>query len=120
MFGRSRLLKKVLLLVLIKYFAIEHTIEHTIHDLQKAINSEMKCIHHWVNANKLSIKYKETTTKRPFHFSLTKITILFLLMKNEKVNCIDYLGVKIDDKLTWKNHINHIEGKLSSACGAIF
>ena len=38
----------------------------------------------------------------------------------ERVDCIEYLGIKIDDKLTWKTHIKYIEGKLSSACGAIY
>ena len=28
--------------------------------------------------------------------------------------------VKIDNKLTWRDHIKHIEGKLSSACGAMY
>ena len=40
--------------------------------------------------------------------------------KIDKVNCFKYLGVKIDDKLTWREHIKHIEGKLSSACGAMY
>ena len=40
--------------------------------------------------------------------------------KIEKVKCFEYLGVKIDEKLTWKEQIKYIEGKLSSTCGAIY
>ena len=49
----------------------------------------------------------------PFHLFINNTRI-------ERVNCIKYLGTKIDDKLNWKNHIKYIEGKLSSACGAIY
>ena len=40
--------------------------------------------------------------------------------KIKQVNCFKYLGVRIDDKLKWTDHIKHIEGKLSSACGAMY
>jgi hypothetical protein len=30
--------------------------------------------------------------------------------------CIKSLGLNIDDKLSWKNHINYLVTKLSSAC----
>jgi hypothetical protein len=30
--------------------------------------------------------------------------------------CIKFLGLNIDDKLSWKNHINYLVTKLSSAC----
>ena len=72
-------------------------------------------------SNKLSINYSKTKYTL---FHRQRIQNLFSLYINnnkiEKVNCIEYLGVKIDDKLTWREHIKHIEGKLSSACGAIY
>ena len=40
--------------------------------------------------------------------------------KIDQVKCFKYLGVKIDEKLLWKDHIKHIESKLSSACGALY
>ena len=40
--------------------------------------------------------------------------------KIEQVHSIKYLGIHIDDKLNWKQHIKYVEGKISSACGAIY
>ena len=37
--------------------------------------------------------------------------------KIKQANCVKYLGVFLDDKLTWKKHI---ETKLSAASGAIY
>ena len=39
--------------------------------------------------------------------------------KIEQVKEIKYLGIKIDQKLNWKEHIKTLETKLSQACGAI-
>ena len=93
----------------------------TIDQLQIVINSEMLKIHNWMVSNKLSINYSKTKymlfhrqrNQHPFSLYINNKRI-------DKVNCIKYLGVKIDDKLTWRKHIKYIEGKLSSACGAIY
>ena len=72
-------------------------------------------------SNKLSINYSKTKYTL---FHRQRIQNLFSLYINnnkiEKVNCVEYFDVKIDDKLTWREHIKHIESKLSSACGAIY
>ena len=88
----------------------------TIDELQIVINREMRKIEHWMSCNKLSINYKKTKymllyrqpNQRPF-------TLYINDNKIDKVNCFKYLGVKIDNKLTWREHIKYIEGKLSSA-----
>jgi len=33
--------------------------------------------------------------------------------------CIRYLGVMLDDSLTWKQHIAHVSHKLSNGCWAL-
>ena len=93
----------------------------TLDELQRVINREMLKIQNWMSGNKLSINHKKTkfmllhrkNEHTPFHLFINNTRI-------ERVNCIKYLGTKIDDKLNWKNHIKYIEGKLSSACGAIY
>ena len=40
--------------------------------------------------------------------------ILFDNIPIKNVNVTRFLGVEIDDKLTWKNHIRYIEKKISS------
>ena len=37
-----------------------------------------------------------------------------------KKNYVKYLGVYIDDKLTWKNQIEHLCSKLSKVFGLVF
>ena len=72
-------------------------------------------------SNKLSINYSKT---KYMLFHRRRNENLFSLYINnnkiEKVDCIEYLGVKSDDRLSWREHITHIESKLSSACGAIY
>jgi hypothetical protein len=111
-------------LLLTKLFADDTCLifsANTIDQLEISINREMMKIHKWMVSNKLSINYSKTKymlfhrqrKQNPFSLYINNTRI-------EKVNCVEYLGVKIDDKLTWKDHIKHIEGKLSSACGAIY
>ena len=39
---------------------------------------------------------------------------------NERVDCIQYLGALLDDKLSWKYHIQKLHKKLSKICELIF
>ena len=93
----------------------------TIEELQIVINREMRKIESWMSCNKLSINYKKTKymllQRQP---NQTPFTLYINDNRIEQVNCFKYLGVRIDDKLTWKDHIKYIEGKLSSACGAMY
>ena len=37
-----------------------------------------------------------------------------------RVESFSFLGVIIDDRLSWKNHVNHIHGKISVAIGMMY
>ena len=46
---------------------------------------------------------------------------MFLLVTTKsKKNYVKYLGVYINDKLTWKNQIDHLCSKLLKTCGMVF
>ena len=93
----------------------------TIDELQIVINREMLKIHKWMVSNKLSINYSKTKYMLIHRqHNQTPFSLYINDHKIDKVSCIEYVGVKIDDKLTWKEHIKHIKGKLSSACGAMY
>ena len=84
---------------------------------KKKCENEFCKIELWIRLNKLDLNYSKTNL------------VLFPGMKN-KTNCdenfcvntnngpitpksvIKYLGVFIDHKLTWKNHIQYVEEKL--------
>ena len=93
----------------------------SLHELQLVVNREMMKIQTWMFSNKLSINYSKTNYMLMYRNAVPEPFELFINNNRiERVDCIDYLGIKIDDKLNWKNHIRYIEGKLSSACGAIY
>ena len=46
--------------------------------------------------------------------SITPMNISIDRCSIEKVKCTKFLGVYIDDKLTWKKHITYITSKASS------
>ena len=57
------------------------------------------------------------------HQTLIKPILIFPQINDLKIkqaNWAKYLGVFLDDKLTWNKHIEHIETKLSAASGATY
>ena len=93
----------------------------TVDELQIVINSEVNKIQNWMSSNKLSINYSKTKymliNRRNDY---TPFSLYINDHKIEQVHSIKYLGIHIDDKLNWKQHIKYVEGKISSACGAIY
>ena len=90
------------------------------------MNVEVEKIQTWLLANKLSVHYEDksqlmlidlTTRKNnPYpNFSITMGEYAISRTKTYK-----YLGVYIDDKMTWKYHIDKLCKKLSSAAGVIY
>ena len=74
--------------------------------LQARVNEELNKINCWMNINKLSINYDKTkyivVTKRKVKPKL-RIPIGDNLI--EQNNCIKYVGVKIEEDLSWKPQI---------------
>ena len=38
----------------------------------------------------------------------------------EQVSCTVFLGIHIDDKLTWKRHLEHVTKKVDKCIGILF
>lgn len=88
--------------------------------LQIAARKAMVKIYNWLCYNKLSLNFSKThfitfCGKRNISFP-DKICIGTNFI--HKVNNATYLGINIDDKLNFKQHINHINNKLH-ICNAI-
>ena len=83
------------------------------------MNFELAKVNAWLKSNQLSINVIKTNF---LFFTKTKEKIFPQIKdcKTKQANCIKYLGVFLDDKLTWKKHTEHIETKLSAASGAIY
>ena len=79
-----------------------------------------------VNANKLSLNVKKTKFSF-FHKSSKKDNIL-LRLPNLNINgfttecesSIKFLGVWIDENLTWKDHIHTVENKIANNIGLLY
>ena len=71
----------------------------------------------WFNANKLSLNVTKTNYML-FNNHKNVISHTGLIIGADevtKVHSIKFLGIEIDDKLNWLNHIKRVEKKLSTA-----
>ena len=94
--------------------------------LFETVNRELGNINLWFQANKLSLNVIKTKYVF-FHKPRKKMIIplnLPILKINEteikRVQSIKFLGVIIDENLTWKNHIELLENKIAKNIGVLF
>ena len=91
-----------------------------IHDLQ----TELSTLVDWLNTNKLTINLAKTYFMI-FHKSRHKETSNNLKLELngkciEEVQEIKFLGVVIDNDLSWQSHISYIKTKISKSLGVIY
>ena len=89
------------------------------------INSELKELNSWFQLNKLSLNVSKTKfmifnrkIKKKENNSETS-SICINSTPIQKVSSIKFLGVFIDCDLSWKDHINYIEGKIARNIGIL-
>ena len=93
--------------------------DNNIRALFETANQELKQIICWLLANKLSLNVEKT--KYMLFHKLTdqeniplKLSSLQLTGNNiERENALKFLGVLLDEHLTWKKHIQLVENKVS-------
>ena len=94
---------------------------NNISELMKTFNIELINISDWFAANKLSLNVQKTNC---IHFSngnyKTDIKLKLNGKEIKQVQEIKFLGVFIDDKLTWKSHIQYINTKISKSIGILY
>ena len=87
-------------------------------ELQNTINNDLVRFLHWLSANSLVINESKTVF---LHFHQKLINLPVQININNKpisqVHCYKYLGLIIDDKLTWNKHVDNIVNK--KLCGLI-
>ena len=86
------------------------------------INADLRILTCWLNANKISLNSSKTEfiLFRSRSKSLTFIPFLKLLGKRiYPSSSVKYLGVRIDEHLSWKPHIFETANKLRRANGAL-
>jgi hypothetical protein len=91
-------------------------------DFKITMNEIFLEIDKWFKANLISLNLKKKTlllqfTTKSCHNSNTKISYNSKYIYN--TTSTKFLGLIIDDNLSWKNHIDYLLSKLNSACCAI-
>ena len=94
-------------------------------NLQEIFNSDLKIVSEWITANKLRIIAQKSSAliispKSNDKASYQNLTILFDGFKINLSKSVKYLGVQIDDNLTFKTHINFLYSKLSRTLDVMF
>ena len=89
--------------------------------LESTTNSELSNISLWRKVNKLSLNIKKThymmfCRRKKLHHD---VKLLIDGQAIDEVQKTKFLGIIIDNKLTWKWHIDHITGKISRGIGMI-
>ncbi len=92
-------------------------------DVISMLNTELMHVSKWLMANKLSLNL-EKTHYMVFHRSKVKTNTCNypLLIKNfelQELTSTKFLGVIIDNKLSWTSHIAYIKNKIAKGIGII-
>ena len=93
--------------------------------MNEAINSDLAQVEKWLKGNKLSLNVMKThamlISTKPKHKTLkNQGESLKLKIQNDELDVVQktkYLGVQIDNKLDWKEHIKTVSLKVSRAIG---
>ena len=83
--------------------------------LNELLNEELLKVNDWLIANKLSLNIKKTKTLLYRHKNGNNKTFMEASINGtniEEVTCFKYLGVYLDNKLTFKEHTDHVIDKL--------
>ena len=93
-----------------------------VNSLQEIYNDELQLITKWLNMNKLFINVRKTNfmvfTKKKCNIDAISINMCNSEIK--LVSSLKFLGVIVDNKLNWSNHINFICNKLSKNIGILY
>ena len=90
--------------------------------LIKKVNTELKYVKRWLDANKLSLNTSKTNYMI-FHSPAASLSVNAAVKIGNKfisrVKYIKFLGLLLDEHLSWKYHISQLSKKLSRTCGIL-
>jgi len=92
--------------------------------LEFKLNSDLEKIQNWLHSNKLTLNVKKTKYAIiGSRYKLNNLNHDFIVSVDnreiERVTSYKYLGVEIDETLSWRNHTDSLCKKVSAGIGAI-
>ena len=94
--------------------------------LKKLLKTQSKIFFDWLVLNKLTLNFKKTKymifQKKGIPQRLLKKKINLNISKNniKQVEVFKYLGVYLDNKLSWQEHIQNLQTKLAKFTGLVY
>ena len=90
--------------------------------LQMEVFQEINKVDDWLGKNRLSLNYNKSSYMIIGNRLGARNSFNLLINSNiiPRSNTVKYLGVILDNKLTWQPHIDNISKKLSKCCGMVF
>ncbi len=88
--------------------------DENIGNLFKSTNDELKKLLIWLKANKLLVNTSKTNFSIFVPTKNTNVPNAKIVMGDElkRAHEIKYLGVKIDEKLSWESHVNKVKSEI--------
>ena len=98
-----------------------HSILQSLHELSTVINNELSIVMKWLNANRLSLNIDKTNFMifRPKGKNEISPSININGSIIKEVASAKFLGIIIDNKLNWLEHIKCISPKIAEGTGII-
>ena len=90
-------------------------------NLQKVMNKELRKLSLWLNLNRLALNISKTNfvifrTQKKIDFN---VTLILNRKAIEQKTYVKYLGMLVDEHLTWEEHITAISKKISRSIGIV-
>jgi hypothetical protein len=95
---------------------------NSLESLTDTFNDDLESLSEWLKSNRLSLNLTKThsmvfSTNR--HLRTQTIPLQINGTMIDTVKCTTFLGVKIDNSLTWSEHITHVCNKVSKSVGIL-
>ena len=92
-------------------------------EIMKIMNSDLQSLYEWLCANRLSLNVNKTefiVFRPPKMFLDNRIVLKLNRTKIFESRKIKYLGLIVDDRLSWKYHIDELVKKLNRTIGMLY
>ena len=89
---------------------------------EKDINTELKKVNTWLELNKLSLNAQKTKLMI-FHRKQKQVDEINVQINGtqiERVESFNFLGIMLDENLTWKSHIEMVAKNISKVTGILY